>query len=294
MIRGFRFLVCFAFAAFLAPTYADAPIAAHPALWTVHGKTATIYLLGALHLLPPNVTWHTSQIDTAMAASDTFVFEAPTDESGQEAVRAFIATHGLQPKGESLSHTLPPAVMDDYNYAVAKSHVPSAALEDKQPWVAALILQVGIMMQEHYDPSAGVDKEVFAYAAGHARNVRYFETVEQQLALLAPSDATLAQKEFALTLHEIRTEPDMIGPLVDAWSRADENAIDRLMNSDLAQDPAAHAALLDNRNKAWIGKIETMLDEKHTFFVTVGAAHLAGPGGVPALLRAKGYKVDGP
>jgi hypothetical protein len=184
--------------------------------------------------------------------------------------------------------------MDDYNYALAKSHVAPEVLEDKQPWVAALILQVGIMMQEHYDPGAGIDKQVFAYASGHARNVRYFETVAQQLALLAPADDALAMKEFGVTLHEIRTEPDTIGPLIDAWSRADEDAINRLMNSDLAQDPAAHAALLDNRNKAWIGKIETMLGEKHTFFVTVGAAHLAGPGGVPALLRAKGYTVDGP
>jgi uncharacterized protein YbaP (TraB family) len=280
----------------LQQAHADTPAAliAHPALWTVHGKAGTVYLLGSLHLLPPNVTWRTSQIDTAMAASDAFLFEAPTDQGGQDAVRAFIAAHGLLPKGETLSHTLPPGVMDDYNYALAKSHVPPAVLEDKQPWVAALILQVGIMMQEHYDPSAGIDKQVFAYAAGHGRNVRYFETVEQQLALLAPADDALAMTEFAVTLHEIRTEPDTIGPLVDAWSRADEDAINRLMNSDLAKDPAAHAALLDNRNKAWIGKIETMLGEKHTFFVTVGAAHLAGPGGVPALLRAKGYKVDGP
>jgi hypothetical protein len=101
-------------ATLLAPAHAyapasqlDAPVAivAHPALWTVHGKTGTIYLLGSLHLLPPDVVWHTDQIDTAMAASDTFLFEAPTDQSGQEAARAFIAAHGLQPKGETLSHT---------------------------------------------------------------------------------------------------------------------------------------------------------------------------------------------
>ncbi len=76
----------------------------------MHGKAATIYLLGSLHLLPPNVSWHTNQIDTAMAASDTFLFEAPTDQVGQEAVRAFIAAHGLLPRGETLP---PPAAAPD-------------------------------------------------------------------------------------------------------------------------------------------------------------------------------------
>ena len=37
-----------------------------------------------------------------------------------------------------------------------------------------------------------------------------------------------------------------------------------------------------------------MLDEPHTFFITVGAAHLVGKTGVPNLLRAAGYKVEGP
>ncbi len=41
-------------------------------------------------------------------------------------------------------------------------------------------------------------------------------------------------------------------------------------------------------------KIEKMLNEKRTFFITVGAAHLVGPNGVPNLLREAGYKVDGP
>jgi uncharacterized protein YbaP (TraB family) len=33
---------------------------------------------------------------------------------------------------------------------------------------------------------------------------------------------------------------------------------------------------------------------KGKVFIAVGAAHLLGPDSVPAMLRAKGYKVDGP
>jgi uncharacterized protein YbaP (TraB family) len=52
--------------------------------------------------------------------------------------------------------------------------------------------------------------------------------------------------------------------------------------------------LLNERNQDWARQIQGMLDEKRTFFVTVGIAHLVGPQGVPALLRAKGITVDGP
>ena len=62
-----------------------------------------------------------------------------------------------------------------------------------------------------------------------------------------------------------------------------------------SQPPEDFKAMLEDRNRNWLPKIEKMLKEKRTFFITVGAAHLAGgPDSVPNLLRRDGYKVDGP
>ena len=66
------------------------------------------------------------------------------------------------------------------------------------------------------------------------------------------------------------------------------------MNTELADQPDVKKALLTDRNRRWALQIQTMLREKRIFFITVGAGHLAGADGVPALLRAAGYKVDGP
>ena len=68
----------------------------------------------------------------------------------------------------------------------------------------------------------------------------------------------------------------------------------RLSNAELADQPDVKKALLTDRNQRWALQIQTMLREKRVFFITVGAGHLAGPDGVPALLRAAGYKVEGP
>jgi len=68
-----------------------------------------------------------------------------------------------------------------------------------------------------------------------------------------------------------------------------------MFDTTLDTNPEARAALLDNRNAAWVVALKPWLDmERKTFFVTVGAGHLVGPGGVPALLKKEGYRVEGP
>jgi uncharacterized protein len=48
--------------------------------------------------------------------------------------------------------------------------------------------------------------------------------------------------------------------------------------------------LVYDRNAAWIPKLETLFADSDVF-VAVGAGHLLGPKGVPALLQAQGYTV---
>jgi uncharacterized protein YbaP (TraB family) len=85
-----------------------------------------------------------------------------------------------------------------------------------------------------------------------------------------------------------------IHPLLAAWSKGDQARLDELINGDLDQFPQLRKMMLDDRNQRWLPKIEAMLKEKHVFFITVGAGHLTGPMGVPALLRKAGYTVEGP
>jgi uncharacterized protein YbaP (TraB family) len=54
---------------------------------------------------------------------------------------------------------------------------------------------------------------------------------------------------------------------------------------------AAYERLIGERNRNWIKQIVTMLDRPGTFFVAVGAAHLAGDDAVQALLQQRGVAV---
>jgi uncharacterized protein YbaP (TraB family) len=276
------------------PSPLVAKIAAHPALWVIHSKNATAYLLGSVHVLPPNIDWRTPAVDAAIANSDTFVFEAPLDESGQAAGQEFIRTHGTLPPETALPSLLNAQTLADYRKALSLTQAPPDSLDHLRPWLATIVLELALIRAEHYSPDSGVDRQVFAVAKSEGKTFAYFETVEQQLAMLVPTNPKLELAEFDTDLKEIQTESDELGPLVDAWSHGDAARVGSLLNADLESDPAARKALLDDRNAAWVTQLKPMLSERHTYFITVGAGHLAGPNGVPALLRKAGYRVDGP
>jgi len=92
-------------------------------------------------------------------------------------------------------------------------------------------------------------------------------------------------------LKDMLLNPDKeeeIRMLMKVYERAELYKLDSLMNKDM--NSAEVAMLVDNRNKAWIPKLETQMKQQ-PIFVAVGAAHLAGKNGIVELLRAKGYSV---
>jgi uncharacterized protein YbaP (TraB family) len=301
MIRRIALL---AFAALLAAPAVradDAPtvpvmaeIQAHPALWTVHGAKGTVYLLGSLHILPPMVNWHTPEIDAATNRADIFVFEIAMDDSVQTKAVGYIREHGLLRDGQHLRDMLSPAAQTDFDKEIALARVNPRIIDRMRPWYADITLEVADMMQRHYSPKSGLDRQIADLGVKAGKQTRALETVEQQLALLVPSDPKVEIQAFEMDLKDMEKAGDQIGPLTDAWSHGDARKLDKLMNAGLSQYPDAKKIFIDDRNKAWIAQITAMLNEDHVFFVTVGMGHLVGRHGVPALLRAKGYRVEGP
>jgi uncharacterized protein YbaP (TraB family) len=291
-LRALGFLIALLFA---APVLAAGDtIRAHPALWHVKGPQGDVYLFGSIHVLPRDIDWRTPAVAKAMARADVFVFEVPTDPGAMRRMRDLIATHGYLPQGERLRAKLSPAEQAEFDTALAAAHLPPAAVDRDRPWLAALQIAFAEIVGAKYDPGSGVDAVVHGEAAAAGKPMRYFEYIDQQFALLAPDDPALELSEFKSDLKDL-AEPDKeLGALVAAWSRGEVPAIGKLMNQGLQAYPGAKKALLDDRNRRWSLQIETMLEEKRTFFITVGAGHLAGPVGVPALLRKAGYTVEGP
>lgn len=275
-------------------TPVQADTVATPALWHVQGQGGDVYLLGSVHILPPQVQWRSPAIRAAIARADIFVFEVPQDEQTIVKLQQLIAAKGYLPKGQSLRQQIRPALRADYDAALAASGLPSAAVDRMRPWLAGLQIMFAQIAKQNFSADNGVDRQLAAEAAKTGKPVRYLETIEEQFALLAPDDRALEMEEFEAGLKDLRDVVAKVQPLVDVWSKGDARALDEMINGELDKFPAARKALLDDRNQAWLPKIRALLGEKRTVFIAVGAGHLTGAKGLPALLRQVGYKVQGP
>lgn len=303
-MKGFQSLVRIGLAALLlaiSPVRAETPLPstdtaflANPAIWTVHGHGGSLaYVFGSIHLVPANLDWHSDPVMHAMQRADSFVFEVQLNDATEHAVAAYIQDHGTLAPGMSLREMLSPQAKLDYDAALAQTGLRLQDIDSMRPWMASITLDMTDMMRRNYQPG-GVDKQIFSWAARTGKRLLAFENVDDQLKMLAPSGPKLEMEGFELELHDLKNASKTVGPLVDAWAHGDVATIERITLQEMKNYPHVQKAIFTDRNQMWVNKIGKLLSVPRTYFICVGAAHLVGPNGVPALLRKAGYQVDGP
>ncbi len=270
----------------------DVPRSARPALWTVEAGAGRMYLLGSIHLLPPETQWQTPEIRAALAASQVFVFEAPIHDAN-DAMARFVERHGRL-KGERLRDLIGRDAHDKVSKAAWKVQYPPRLLERLRPWLAAIHLELHASLRLGSSPHYGVDHVIEQMATKRQMRTAYLETVDEQLSNFLKLSRNEEIAYLNATAAGILTKPDGPRELLEAWAAGDVGRLEFLIDEGLAEVPQLKALLLTARNRKWMNAVEGMLETGETHFVTVGAAHLVGRDGLIGMLRARGYKVSGP
>jgi hypothetical protein len=99
------------------------------------------------------------------------------------------------------------------------------------------------------------------------------------------------EDQAALLVSVTENDPETEARLARLWREGDIEAIAAETHKGMLADPELREALLLARNRAWEARIASMLQAGTRPFVAVGAAHLAGPDGLPAMLAEQGYEV---
>ena len=280
----------FARAAPAAPAVQDAA-GGGPALWVVRDADSTLYLFGTVHVLRPTTLWRWVAIEEAFESSDRLVLEISNPDD-QAAMVPLIQQHGLSP-GRPLSSLLNAEERARLDAAAQAMGASGAALDPMRPWLAALTLSVAPLTRAGYDPQSGVELVLKARAAAAGKEIGGFETIDEQVRILAGFPEADQLAFLRSTLADFETATTDLDRLVEAWAEGDVRAIDRLGVQPMRRaDRSVYEALLVKRNANWADQIETMLEGSGTVFIAVGAAHLAGGDSVQAMLDRRGVEVE--
>jgi uncharacterized protein len=284
---------------------------AEPALWRIKKGDSTVYLFGSVHVLPSDINWRGPNVDKAIKASNVFVWESPGSVNSIDKDHRFIMDNGVLPRGKMLSKMLSPAGLKDYKEVLKRTGAEPELVNVSHPWRAWFLLEQGGLRpkpgeagEDYSDVSVFKGVDLLLQQEADKRNKeaeddpekaktekRYLDGKEA-LAYFEKSLPDDHIQDFEKHLHKLLTERFKFRPLVNEWQRGNVAYIAKQNADEEKEFPLDQEMILHERNKNWIPQIEKMLTEKKTFFVTVGAAHLAGKGSVIDLLCANNWKIE--
>lgn len=266
-----------------------APEKVTPALWQVDGpKGERAWLMGTIHALPAPVDWHSAPIDQALAASDGLILEVAAVDDDARTARIFASlaqSPGLPPLDQRIASDL----RDDLAKDLKANGLDAAKLSGTETWAAALMLAQALQGAVEADSANGIDRALVK--AAKDKPVSEFEGAERQLRLFDALPEAQQQALLAAVVKGADQARDESRRIETAWKKGDMAAIAATDHTGMLADPALRQVLLVGRNQAWSEQLVLLLGRGRKPFVAVGAAHLAGSDGLPALLEARGYKV---
>ena len=251
-----------------------------------------VYLVGSVHLLTPDYYPLDPAFDEAFKSSDVLVEELDIREMLAANSQMEMLSRGMLPAGQTLDKVLSAGTMSTVVKKFSDLGMPLEPMKQFKPWLLSLVLQGFEWQKAGFDADLGLDKHFFDLAIGGNKQVQGLETLAFQLSRFDEMSMEMQDHLLSETLLELETTRSSVTKMADAWKAGDVPTIEQLVLKDLKAEPQMYDRLLIQRNRTWLPKIEALFARPNPAFVVVGAAHLVGPDGLLAMLKAKGYRIE--
>lgn len=251
-------------------------------LWRVTANNGAVsHVFGTIHLADTTVFRQPVDVLMALDTSSLFVAELDLDSVRAEGlnIRGMLAAPGSKLRD----------VLSDSDYVAVKKYVTThldglmaMTMDNLKPGIVASMIIMGRM--ERTAP-ASVDEFLWNRAKTLRIPTMGVESAKEQLKALdaMPAEAIVdlvRNPEAFDSLHAV---------LRNAFARGDLDAIAGAV-TELDQYESFATVINDDRNQAMVNRLQPRFQQGGVF-LAVGAAHLAGPKGIVALLREQGFAV---
>ena len=262
-----------------------------PAIWTVRDHDTTIHLFGTLHLLPEGLEWMSDDIRQKLGRTQRIYMELSPDEITPEKSMAALNEFGLLPAGTTLAARLSEPVHGKLQRYLEAEGMHKAMYDQMRPWLVAITISLREFDKQGLDETLGSESILRKHAADHAVEIRGLETMRLQLSLFASLPPEREEAFLEITLDQIGAVDSMTDEMTRSWVNGDEARLEAVLLDSFGDMPELAERMLYQRNRNWVPQIKEVMAEPGVFFIAVGAGHLLGDQGVPALLEQAGYQV---
>ena len=254
----------------------------------------THYLYGTMHVSDPRVTTLPASVERARNEAAAVYLELPFEEATIEAIskRMFLE------KG-SIEDRIPKDVLDALRAWLAKKGHATGVLDKFKPW--ALVVHMALFEDPELTRGTSLDEKLYTEAKSAGKEVGGIETVDEQIGGLASFSDEDCAELIRWTLEEYARFPSGYSrKLLGLYLEGQLDEMLALLGKERAKperrkliERFEQRLLIDRNQRMAKGILERVRkkDAKAHFFA-IGALHLAGKQGLPALLRAAGAKVE--
>lgn len=268
---------------------ADGP--GKPALWTIRengGEDISGYIFGTVHLLPPGAHWRGPKIDDAAAKSRSLVTEVRGLDDAAALTKIFTIM-GQHQNLPPLERRVSPGLADELRMARGNG---GAIRDTTETWAAALIISSRISDQLGLKSQLAPERILQSRFAALDKPHMELESIAQQFGYFDGLPEADQRLLLAAVLRGVPNAHKDTQKMLDHWRGGNADALLLDAGKGALASPNLREILLDRRNRRWTEQLIPIIEKGRIPFIAVGAAHVAGPGGLPALLRAKGYRVE--
>lgn len=263
----------------------------HGFLWRITRDGRSSWLYGTIHAARPAWMYPGPGVMAALRSSDEVALELDVLDPD--------ITRRLQ-TGLQASPGSPPLPADLTRRIAAQAGLACLGdgLKALSPAMQVITLSVMAGRRDGIDPAWGIDGFLAGLSRGLRLPVRSLETPEAQLALFqggSPAETRALVSDTLDGLERGETRRVLLR-LAQAWA---DKRLDELSSyeqwCDCLNTPAERALqvrLLDQRNRGLAAGVAARHQAGQRVFAAVGALHMVGPQGLPALLAAQGFEVE--
>lgn len=266
-----------------------------PPMWEIRSGDAAVYLFGTIHVGAEDFYPLPERVESAFRNSDILALEIDPGNTQDAAAAVAIAMYAPP---DHVGNHLPPDLLKRVRKVTAKFGLSFQQLQQMKPYLLMFSLTTLEYARLGYEAAFGLDAHFSRQAHENGKQILALESMNQQMNMLDALSPKLQTAMLQITLDEIEKGevPDLVDEMMRAWRSGNIKRLGEVLSVEERKLPRSlqrefHRHFLAERNVAMSNQIVRMLKNEQRVFVAVGALHMVGKDGIPALLSKRGYKV---